>query len=202
MPPSIIKDISPRSVLCAKETPCSLLCHATGDIPFNYSWTRNSQALDGHKIKVMNNIVIITPLDDQDYGDYVCHATNSFGSTSYKITLSESREEVNSKWCQCEILWTKHLILYSYIWFRYVVFMDTLLRQIHFTSNVWGSSIWFFDRARSGCEHSASSEKVNIQNRHGRSIRSHDFYLKRCVKNSLTWYNLYVIESRASRNYL
>ena len=58
------------------------------------------------------------------------------------------------------------------------------------------------DRARSGCEHSASSEKVNIQNKHGRSIRSHDFYLKRCVKNSLTRYNLYVIESRASRNYL
>ncbi|XP_066015799.1 hemicentin-1-like [Pocillopora verrucosa] len=96
VPPSIMKDVSPRSVLCAKETSCSLLCHATSDIPFNYSWTRNGQALDGHNIKVMNNSVVITPLDDQDFGDYVCHATNSFGSTTYKITLSESREEGNN----------------------------------------------------------------------------------------------------------
>ena len=101
VPPSIMKDVSPRSVLCAKETSCSFLCHATSDIPFNYSWTRNGQALDGHNIKVMNNSVIITPLDDQDFGDYVCHVTNSFGSTTYKITLSESREEGNSKCCQC-----------------------------------------------------------------------------------------------------
>ena len=96
-----MKDFSPRSVLCAKETPCSLLCHAISDILFNYSWTRNGQALDGNNIKVMNNSVIITPLDDQDFGDYVCHATNSFGSTSYKIALSESREEGNSKCCKC-----------------------------------------------------------------------------------------------------
>ena len=101
VPPSIMKDVSPRSVLCAKETSCSLLCHATSDILFNYSWARNGQALAGHNIKVINNSVIITPLDDQDFGDYVCHATNSFGSTSYKITLSESRMEENSKCCQC-----------------------------------------------------------------------------------------------------
>ena len=96
-----MKDVSPRSVLCAKETPCPLLCHAIGDILFNYSWTRNGRALHGHNIKVMNNIVIITPLDDGDFGDYVCHATNLFGSTTYKITLSEIREEEKSKYCQC-----------------------------------------------------------------------------------------------------
>ena len=114
----------------AKETSCSLLCHATSDILFKYSWTRNGQALDGHNIKFMNNSVIITSLDDQDFGDYVCHATKTFGSPIHKITLSECREEENSRCCQCLMLWTskKPLILYSSIWFRYVVFMDTLLR--------------------------------------------------------------------------
>ena len=40
-----------------------------------------------------------------------------------------------------------------------------------------------------------------MQNKHGGSIRSHDCYLKRCVKNSLTQYSfLYVMESRVSSN--
>jgi len=37
----------------------------------------------------MNNIIVLTPRDTEDYGVYVCHATNSFGSTAYKITVSE-----------------------------------------------------------------------------------------------------------------
>ena len=32
-------------------------------------------------------------------------------------------------------------------------------------------------------------------------IRSHDCYLKRCLKNSLTQYSFYMIESRASSSY-
>ena len=48
---------------------------------------------------------------------------------------------------------------------------------------------FFFDRARSGGEHSTSFKGVNMQNKHGGSIRSHDCYLKRSVKNSLTQYN-------------
>ena len=46
----------------------------------------------------------------------------------------------------------------------------------------------FFDRARSGFEHGMSFKSVNVQNKHGVAIRSHDCYLKRCVKNSLTQY--------------
>ena len=55
------------------------------------------------------------------------------------------------------------------------------------------------DRARSGCKHSKSFKRVNMQNKHGGSIRSHDCYLKRCVKNSSTQYSFYVMESRVSR---
>ena len=57
-----------------------------------------------------------------------------------------------------------------------------------------------FGRARSGCEHNASFKSVNMQNKHGGSIRSHDSHLKRYVKNSLTQPSFYVMESRVSSN--
>ena len=87
VPPLIIEEISPSSVMCAKQTPCLLSCQATSYIPFNYSWTKDGQVPTGDGIKLMNNSIIVTPRDVQDYGQYVCHATNSFGSTEYKITL-------------------------------------------------------------------------------------------------------------------
>ena len=49
-----------------------------------------------------------------------------------------------------------------------------------------------FDSRRSGYEFSASFPSVNMQNKHGGSIRSPDCYLKKCVKNSLTQYSIYV----------
>ena len=49
-----------------------------------------------------------------------------------------------------------------------------------------------FDSGRSGYEFSASFPSVNMQNKHGGSIRSPDCYLKKCVKNSLTQYSFYV----------
>ena len=87
VPPRIIEEISPSSVMCEKQTPCLLSCQATSYIPFNYSWTKDGQVPTGDGIKLMNNSIIVTPRDVQDYGQYVCHATNSFGSTEYKITL-------------------------------------------------------------------------------------------------------------------
>ena len=57
-----------------------------------------------------------------------------------------------------------------------------------------------FGRARSGCEHNASFKSVNMQNKHGGSIRSHDSYLKRYVKNSLTQRSFYVTKSWVSSN--
>ena len=74
------------------QTPCTLSCHATSDIPFNYSWTKNGQVPVSDDIKIMNNIIVLTPRDAEDYGVYVCHATNSFGSTAYKITVSEGHK--------------------------------------------------------------------------------------------------------------
>ena len=92
MSPSVIKDISPSSVICENQTPCSLSCHAISDTPFNYSWTKNGQVLVSDDVKVMNNRIVVTPHGAKDYGVYVCHATNTFGSTAYNITLSEGHK--------------------------------------------------------------------------------------------------------------
>ena len=91
-PPNIIEDNSPPSVICEKQTPCTLSCHATSSFPFNYSWTKNGQVPVSDDIKIMNNIIVLTPRDAEGYGVYVCHATNSFGSTAYKITVSEGHK--------------------------------------------------------------------------------------------------------------
>ena len=92
MPPRLVEDISPPSVICERQTLCLLSCHAISDTPFNYSWTKNGQVPVGDDIKIMNNSIVLTPQDAKDYGEYKCHATNSFGSTAHKITLSESEK--------------------------------------------------------------------------------------------------------------
>ena len=87
VPPRIMEELSPSEVICEKQTPCFLSCQASSYIPFNYSWTKDGQVPTSDNIKLMNNSIIVTPRDRQDYGEYVCHATNSLGSTEYTITL-------------------------------------------------------------------------------------------------------------------
>ena len=52
-------------------------------------------------------------------------------------------------------------------------------------------SVGLFDRARPGPEHGASFENVNMPNKYGGSIRSHDSYKKSRVKNIYTHYRLW-----------
>ena len=92
MSPRIIEELSPSSVMCEKRTPCFLSCQATSYLPFNYSWTKDGQVPTGDDIKLMNNSIIVTPRDGKGYGEYVCRATNSFGSTEYKIILLSPKD--------------------------------------------------------------------------------------------------------------
>ena len=91
-----MEDSSPPSVICEMQTLCTLSCHASSDSAFNYSWTKNGQVPVSDDIKIMNNIIVLTPREAEDYGVYVCHATNSFGSTAYYITLSEGHKSSTS----------------------------------------------------------------------------------------------------------
>ena len=91
-PPRIAEDVSPSSVRCEMQTACTFSCHATSESPFNYSWTKNGHVPVSDDMKIINNFIVLTPRDIEDYGVYVCHATNSFGSTAYKITVSEGHK--------------------------------------------------------------------------------------------------------------
>lgn len=84
-----MKDVCPTSVICERYTLCSLCCYAISDSPVSYSWTKNGQNPINDAIKVINDNIVITPRSAQDYGVYECTASNSFGSTSYEITLIE-----------------------------------------------------------------------------------------------------------------
>ncbi|KAL9950719.1 hypothetical protein ACROYT_G043265 [Oculina patagonica] len=92
VPPIIIEDISPPSVICERQTLCLLSCYASSGSPFTYSWTKNGQVPVGDDINILNNSIVLTPRDEEDYGEYVCHAINSFGSAAYRITLSEGHK--------------------------------------------------------------------------------------------------------------
>lgn len=92
MPPTIIEDVFPTSVICEKQTPCLLSCYATSDTPVNYSWTKVGQGSLSDDVKFMNKSIVVTPRGAQDYGVYVCNATNSFGTASNEITLIEGRK--------------------------------------------------------------------------------------------------------------
>ena len=87
-----MKDVSPTSVVCEKHTLCCLCCYATSDSPLSYSWTKNGQDLINDDIKAIYNNIVVTPRSAQDYGVYVCNASNSFGSASYEITLIEDQK--------------------------------------------------------------------------------------------------------------
>ena len=76
-------------MICEKQTVCFLSCLATSDYTVTYSWTKNGEIPDNDDVKIMNNTLAVIPRDAKDYGVYVCNASNSFGSTAFKITLSE-----------------------------------------------------------------------------------------------------------------
>ena len=85
------------------------------------------------------------------------------------------------------------------IWCELFIFQSSCFVErvaTRFIRNAWLSTIGYFDRARSRCKHSASFKTVNMQNKHGSSIRSCDCYLKRCVKKTVRrstvfmWWNL------------
>ena len=92
MPPRILSHISPTSVICERNTPCCLCCYATSDSPVSYSWKKNGQDPINDDIRVRSNHIFVSPRGAQDYGVYVCNVSNSFGSTTYEITLTEGRK--------------------------------------------------------------------------------------------------------------
>ena len=68
----------------------------------SYSWSKEDKPLTGD-----NNILIVRPQSEKDFGTYTCNVTNIAGSTVHQIRLEEQKQssEVKaqgmegSKWC-------------------------------------------------------------------------------------------------------
>ncbi|KAH9491414.1 hypothetical protein Btru_031278 [Bulinus truncatus] len=81
-----------------KGSTVSLKCVAQGVPKVVFTWTRNNNPLHSnnkYKIETINTTVmqfestlLVRDLDREDYGAYVCTATNSKGSDSHSITLT------------------------------------------------------------------------------------------------------------------
>ena len=95
--PQILRNISTPTVACNLETICSLFCYMSSDEPVQYTWTKNGQPVTGNDVIMVDNVLIVTPRAEEDYGVYVCEATNSAGSVEYEITLKEeAKSSANS----------------------------------------------------------------------------------------------------------
>ena len=94
-----MKDVCPTSVICKRYKVCSLCCYAISDSPVEYSWKKNGKKPKKGEIKIINDNIVITPRSAKDYGVYVCNALNSYGSTSYEITLTEDMSQEDDSEC-------------------------------------------------------------------------------------------------------
>lgn len=69
----------------------------SSDEPVQYTWTKNEKPLTGDDVTIIDNVLIVTPRAEEDYGVYVCKASNSAGRAEYEITLKEeTKSSTNS----------------------------------------------------------------------------------------------------------
>ena len=82
-------------MICKIGTLCSLSCYATSEFPRTvaYSWTKDGRSLaNSRKIKIIDNSIVIKPQYMEDYGVYVCRASNGIYYTTCNVTLVEIQE--------------------------------------------------------------------------------------------------------------
>ncbi len=61
----------------------------SSDEPVRYTWTKDGKPLTGNDVTIIDNVLVVTPRAEKDYGVHVCTATNSAGNAEYEITLKE-----------------------------------------------------------------------------------------------------------------
>ena len=75
-----------------------MFCYLSSDEPVQYTWTKNGQPLTGDDVMIIENVLTVTPRKEDDYGVYVCKATNSAGGVEYEISLEgETNNECRDK---------------------------------------------------------------------------------------------------------
>jgi hypothetical protein len=65
-------------------------CYATGVPPIRYIWTKDGATINSSSIKVIDNTVVVQLKNVDDYGSYICNASNGNETASYAIKLAPS----------------------------------------------------------------------------------------------------------------
>ena len=63
----------------------------------SYRWSKEGKPLTGDSTKVLNNILIVRPQSEKDFGTYTCNVTNIAGSTVHQIRLEEQKQSSGGK---------------------------------------------------------------------------------------------------------
>lgn len=51
-------------------------CYATGLQPITYHWLRRQKSTNACKVKIYDNVLVVKLEAAEDYGKYICHASN------------------------------------------------------------------------------------------------------------------------------
>ena len=70
-------------------SPANLACYATNPLPINYTWTKDGNYVtNGVYVTLHHSLLTVTPLEEEDFGIYVCHVSNIAGYANYSISLT------------------------------------------------------------------------------------------------------------------
>lgn len=75
-----------------------MTCEAEGVPVPDIIWTRNGIVMSSTQSKTGVRELKFTPVDRNDFGDYMCMATNFLGSTKKIITIEELGKEYILTW--------------------------------------------------------------------------------------------------------
>lgn len=89
--PVIDLQLTRSKVLSQVELSANLGCYVMNNENVLFHWTKDGANLSTSKqIRILNNMLVVMPVTQEDFGTYVCHATNPYGTTNISIVVENS----------------------------------------------------------------------------------------------------------------
>ena len=78
----------------------NLGCYVMNNENVLFHWTKDGANLSTSilkQIQILDNMLVVMPVTQEDFGTYVCHATNSYGTTNISIIVENSSCDQQTK---------------------------------------------------------------------------------------------------------
>ncbi|XP_046856964.1 uncharacterized protein LOC124450352 isoform X2 [Xenia sp. Carnegie-2017] len=88
--PTVLTNMTSNNVEAKKGETVILACSAQGERPLTFSWTKNNKSIQSYVDNHAHfpvSFTIVHVKDEDDFGEYVCHAQTKFASTNYSIEI-------------------------------------------------------------------------------------------------------------------